>query len=123
MMLETQKLQLQSTVSDQHLFQAMKNAQQQQEILQKQSGIDQFEDIREKFEEQQDKQAEINDFFTQFAEENGEDVQDELEALEAEMAEEEFEDVKPIPGGKIKPKTQEEVAKKEEEDLLAELNN
>ena len=83
----------------------MKNAQQQQEILQKQSGIDQFEDIREKFEEQQDKQAEINDFFTQFAEENGEDVQDELEALEAEMAEEEMEDVKPIPGGKIKPKT------------------
>lgn len=33
-----------------------------------------------------------------------------------------MEDIKPLGPGKIKPRTQEEIAAKEEEDLLAELN-
>ncbi len=74
MMLEQQKLQLESTMNNKHVFDTMSEATKQAEWLQKESNIDQFEDIREKFEEQQDKQNEVYDFFNQFAEENGEDV-------------------------------------------------
>lgn len=38
------------------------------------------------------------------------------------MAGEQLEDINPVGPGKIKHKTQEEIAAKEEEDLLAELN-
>ena len=64
------------------------------------------------------------DFFQDFAESQSEDVGDLLDELEAEMAEEDMDSA--VPSGKIgtgKQKvSQHEQLKKEEEDLLAELN-
>lgn len=45
MMLEQQKLQLESTQNNTHVFQTMNEATKAAEKLQKESNIDQFEDI------------------------------------------------------------------------------
>ena len=66
------------------------------------------------------------DFFTDFAEGQGEDVGDLLDELEAEMAEEDMDQQVPsgkISGGQVHAHSSKaEQLAKEEEDLLAELN-
>ena len=127
LMMEQQKLNMESQMSNKNVFDVMAEGTRTIEQLAKEADIDKFDEIREKHEEMEDKNAEINDFFANYAEEQTEGLEDELADLEAELAEEEMDDDimdKPITGkvtgGKARNKV--EQLNKEEEDLLAELN-
>ena len=123
LMMEQQKLNMESQMNNKNVFDTMAEGVRTVEELAKEADIDKFDEIREKHEEMEDKNAEINDFFANYAEEQTEDWEDDLAELEAELAEEELGDDimdKPIIGGKSKNKV--EMRNKEEEDLLAELN-
>ena len=123
LMMEQQKLNMESQMNNKNVFDTMAEGTKTIEELQKEANIDKFDDIREKHEEMEDKNSEINDFFANYAEEQTEDWEDELAELEAELAEEELgsdiEDA-PIIGKKSKNKV--EQLYKNEEDLLDELN-
>ena len=123
LMMEQQKLNMESQMNNKNVFQTMDQGATVIEQLAKEADIDKFDEIRERHEEMEDKNREINDFFANYAEEQTEDCEDELAELEAELAEEELGDDiidAPIKGGKAKNKV--ERLNKEEEDLLAELN-
>ena len=126
LMLEQQKLSMEAQMNNKNVFDAMEQGANAVEELAKEADIDKFDEIREKHEEMEDRNREINDFFTSYAEEQTDDWEDELAELEAEMAEEELGDDniydKPITGGGSKITSKAEQLNKEEEDLLAELN-
>ena len=126
LMLEQQKLSMESQMNNKNVFDAMEQGANAVEELAKEADIDKFDEIREKHEEMEDRNREINDFFTSYAEDQTDDWEDELAELEAEMAEEELGDDniydKPITGGGSKITSKAEQLNKEEEDLLAELN-
>ena len=123
LMMEQQKLNMESQMNNKNVFETMQEGTKTIERLAREADIDKFDDIREKHEEMEDRNREINDFFANYAEEQTEDWEDELAELEAELAEEELGDDivdKPIKAPKAKNKV--ERLNKEEEDLLAELN-
>lgn len=123
LMMEQQKLNMESQMNNKNVFDVMAEGNRAVEEMAKEADIEKFDDIREKHEEMEERNAEINDFFANYAEEQVEDWEDDLAELEAELAEEELGDDiidKPLPKQKISSKA-EELAK-EEEDLLAELN-
>ena len=124
LMMEQQKLNMESQMNNKNVFDTMAEGTRTIEELAKEADIDKFDEIREKHEEMEDKNREINDFFANYADEQTEDCEDDLAELEAELAEEEMEDDipdMPIKGGKAKNKV--ERVDKEEEDMLAELMN
>ena len=123
LMMEQQKLNMESQMNNKNVFETMQEGTKTIERLAREADIDKFDEIREKHEEMEDRNREINDFFANYAEEQTEDWEDELAELEAELAEEELGDDiidKPIKAPKAKNKV--ERLNKEEEDLLAELN-
>mgnify|MGYP001953844497 FL=1 len=124
LMMEQQKLNMESQMNNKNVFDTMAEGTKTIQELQKEADIDKFDEIRDIHEEMEDKNREINDFFSTYAEEQTEDCEDDLAELEAELAEDEMgDDVydAPITGGKSKNKT--EKVNKEEEDMLAELMN
>ena len=124
LMMEQQKLNMESQMNNKNVFDTMAEGTKTIQELQKEADIDKFDEIRDIHEEMEDKNREINDFFSNYAEEQTEDCEDDLAELEAELAEDEMgDDVydAPITGGKSKNKT--EKVNKEEEDMLAELMN
>ena len=124
MMLEKQKMAMESNMNNANVFDAMKNASSTIDQMQKNSNIDQFDELREKHEEQMDQNNEVMDFFKDYAEEGMEEADDLLDELEAEMAEDEMNT--DIASGDIKQTesagmSKAEMSKKEEEDLLADM--
>ena len=124
MMLEKQKMAMESNMNNANVFDAMKSASSTIDQMQKNSNIDQFDELREKHEEQMDQNSEVMDFFKDYAEEGMDDADDMLNELEAEMAEEDMNT--DIASGDIKQQesagmSTAEMSKKEEEDLLADM--
>ena len=124
MMLEKQKMAMESNMNNANVFDAMQNASSTIDQMQKNSNIDQFDELREKHEEQMDQNSEVMDFFKDYAEEGMDDADDMLNELEAEMAEEDMNT--DIASGDIKEQesaglSTAEMSKKEEEDLLADM--
>ena len=124
LMMEQQKISMESTMNNKNVFDTMEQGANTIDQLTKEADIDKFDEIREKHEEMKERNEEINDFFANFAEDQDIDWEDDLAELEAELAEDEMDDVidKPITGGSSKISNKAEKSKREEEDLLAELN-
>ena len=103
LMMEQQKMNMESQLSNQNVFQTMTEGTKAVQELAKEADIDKFEEIREMHEEMEDKNNEINDFFKNYADDQTADCEDDLAELEAELEAElggneldEIEDIKPI---------------------------
>ena len=73
LMLEQQKLSMEAQMNNKNVFDAMEQGANAVEELAKEADIDKFDEIREKHEEMEDRNREINDFFTSYAEEQTDD--------------------------------------------------
>ena len=122
--LEQQVFQIKTQGHNVDVFNALGEGNKAIAQLVDETDINKFEDIKEKHEELQDRNDEIDDFFTDFANEQSEDCEEDLAALEAEMIDSEDEGIqayyKPIGGTQSKPKK--ERKSKEVMDLLAQMN-
>ncbi len=90
-LLEQQKMAIESSVFDQNVFQGLSEGQKAVENLTKQTNIEQFEDLRDKIEDQMADLNEKQEFFQGIGAEDQDELLDELDELEAEMAQDEFE--------------------------------
>ena len=80
--------------------------------MNKVAGVEKFEDLREKMEENKMDMDERNEFFTDIANEDNDDLLDELDEIEADSIKKTFDvDV------------EDKVIKKDDADLLDELDN
>ena len=123
LMLEQQVFQIENQGHNVGTFKALDEGNKAIEHLAEEAGIDKFEDIKEKHEELQDKNDEINHFFTDFANMQSDDCEEELAELQAEINEEEANGnvVYDKPIEEIQSKTKQETINKEEEDLIAQM--
>ena len=113
LMMEKQIITMDSHANNKNVFETMLIGTKAVQELAKEADIDKFDEIREKHEELEDKNKEINDFFADYANDQLEDCEDELEDLEKELeadlkaeleADEEIDDIedKPIKERKSK---------------------
>ena len=73
LMMEQQKLNMESQMNNKNVFDTMDQGARTIEQLAQEADIDKFDEIREKHEELEDKNAEINDFFANYAEDQTDD--------------------------------------------------
>ena len=86
MMMEEQKGMLESAAATKDMIDTVKKANAV--IKENKVDIEQLEQVKEDMDELKDQQAEMNDFFKDYADENQEGVEDDLKALEEEMEKE-----------------------------------
>ncbi|CAI2377624.1 unnamed protein product [Moneuplotes crassus] len=125
MMMEQQQMNMDREINNKNVFECMIEGNKAVEHLTKEADIDQFEDIREKHIEFEDRNLEINDFFAGYLDDQCADAEDDIQELIDEIEKEEMDKInniinRPLPAAKVHSK--EERVSREEEDLLAELN-
>ena len=86
MMMEEQKGMLESAAATKDMIDTVKKANAV--IKENKVDIEQLEQVKEDMDDLKDQQAEMNDFFKDYADENQEGVEDDLKALEEEMEKE-----------------------------------
>ena len=131
-LMEQQKMAIESSMTNQDIFSALSEGATQIESLQNQAGIEKFEDLKDKIEEQMQSKQEIDEFLGGIALEDEDELLDELEELEALEAEKDMdlenagvgaidigEGPAPVPAGKIGGKTQEQLEEEKLEAMMA----
>jgi len=88
------------SVFDSQVYDGLSQGQRTVEELNKKTNIEQFEDLREKIEDQMADQAEKQQFFEGIGQEDQDDLLDELDELEAELAQEDFDQME-VPAGQV----------------------
>mmetsp|Transcript_8549 Transcript_8549/g.9696 ORF Transcript_8549/g.9696 Transcript_8549/m.9696 type:complete len:160 (+) Transcript_8549:14-493(+) len=68
LMMEQQKLNMESQMNNKNVFDVMAEGNKAVEEMAKEADIDKFDEIREKHEEMEERNEEINDFFSNYAE-------------------------------------------------------
>ena len=84
---------IENTQFDKNVFESLKAGKQAVEANQKKMDIDEMEDIRDGIEDQMEEQERINEFFTEFAAEDQDELLDELEEMNAENALDELDEL------------------------------
>ena len=131
-LMEQQKMAIESSMTNQDIFSALSEGATQIESLQNQAGIEKFEDLKDKIEEQMQSKQEIDEFLGGIALEDEDELLDELEELEALEAEKDMdlenagvgaidigEGPAPVPVAKIGGKTQEQLEEEKLEAMMA----
>ena len=131
-LMEQQKMAIESSMTNQDIFSALSEGATQIESLQNQAGIEKFEDLKDKIEEQMQSKQEIDEFLGGIALEDEDELLDELEELEALEAEKDMdlenagvgaidigEGPAPVPAAKIGGKTQEQLEEEKLEAMMA----
>ena len=123
-MLEQQKMMIESTNFDVGVISGMKEGATAMEQMNKQMNVDDIADLKEELEDQMAEIQERQEFFANAAEEDKEDLMGELDELEALAMEEEMESVPisnaPIAGAQpSQPKPVANVANEEQAELDA----
>ncbi|CDW89679.1 vacuolar sorting protein [Stylonychia lemnae] len=93
-LLESQRMMIETSVSDTQVFQTLIKGTTMIEHISKQVSIDKLEDIKDKLDEQQQDMEEVQDFFIKSSQvENEDELLDELNELEAFQAQEELDQI------------------------------
>ena len=104
MMLEQQKMMIESANFDIGVVNTIKDGKNAIGTLNKQMNVDDIADLKEELDDMMAENAERQDYFANIAKEGEDELKDELDELEALMAEEELKDMDIINTGPIKQK-------------------
>eukprot|EP00347_Sterkiella_histriomuscorum_P009781 403339917 len=130
-MLEQQRLMIETSMVDTQVFQALNEGSRTIEAQSKMTNIDDMEELKERLEEQKADMDEKNEFFIRAGQMEDEDeLLDELNELEAQMEEEELSKLEigsgplnipsggqQLPSAQVSSKAQPSLAKSEEDEL------
>ena len=114
-MMEEQRLTLESTGQTKQIIDTLKETNQIVKDAMKELNVESLEQLKEEMEEIKEAQNEIHDFFTNYAEEGMDEVEDELKMLEQEEAAQAKNAIPSVNKEKLEYK--EDKVKKEEFDL------
>lgn len=100
-LMDQQVMMIESSIFDKDVMSGLSEGQKAVEQLSKQTDVEQFEDLRDKIEDQMADMKEKQEFFEGIGQEDQDDLLDELDYLEAEMVEEDMQKMN-VPMEKVK---------------------